>query len=94
MCGFGLSRATRKNAETRAKQAGVFTQIQDAMNRWRTGKVRTTKFAGAWHGRQMESLRLRLTAMQLSEELQGYTDTEWILSDLDVDVWFWLVSGN
>ena len=36
MCGFGLSRATRKNAETRAKQAGVFTQIQDAMNRWRT----------------------------------------------------------
>eukprot|EP00984_Skeletonema_dohrnii_P036139 scaffold36766_cov649-Skeletonema_dohrnii-CCMP3373.AAC.3 len=33
MCGFGLSRATRKNAETRANQAGVFTQIQDAMNR-------------------------------------------------------------
>ena len=33
MCGFGLSLATRKNAETRAKQAGVFTQIQDAMNR-------------------------------------------------------------
>ncbi len=33
---IGLSRATRKNAETRAKQAGVFTQIQDAMNRWRT----------------------------------------------------------
>jgi|EP00577_Skeletonema_sp_RCC1716_P031455 hypothetical protein len=43
MCGFGLSRATRKNAETRAKQAGVFTQIHDAMNRGRTGKVRTTK---------------------------------------------------
>ena len=39
MCGFGLSRTTRKNAETRAKQAGVSTQIQDAMNRWRTGKV-------------------------------------------------------
>ena len=39
---------------------------------------------------QMESLRLRLTAMQFLEELQGDTDTEWILSDLDVDVCFGL----
>ncbi|KAK1734216.1 hypothetical protein QTG54_014983 [Skeletonema marinoi] len=33
---LGLSRTPRKTAETRAKQAGVSTQIQDAMNRWRT----------------------------------------------------------
>ena len=32
---FGLSRTPRKTDETRAKQAEVSTQIQDAMNRWR-----------------------------------------------------------
>jgi hypothetical protein len=33
-------------------------------------------------------------AFDCDATFRGDTDTEWILSDLDVDVWFWLVSGN
>ena len=35
---LSLSRTPRKTAETRAKQAGVSTSIQDAVNRWRSAE--------------------------------------------------------
>lgn len=47
----------------------------------------------AWHADGKLEVAFDCDAI-FSEELQGDTDTEWIFSDLDVDVWFWLVSGN